>query len=158
MKIELLLTGRTTTPYIQEGIDVYMARLRRYSPQVELRILPDVRTSRSLTPQRQMQLEAEAMLAALDGADWVVLLDEHGRQFTSREFSAYLERKANTVARRMVFVVGGPYGFDDSVRRRADEKISLSAMTFSHEMVRLFFIEQIYRAMTISRGEPYHHE
>lgn len=158
MKIELLLTGRTTTHYIQEGIDVYMARLRRYSPQVELRILPDVRTSRSLTPQRQMQLEAEAMLAALDGADWVVLLDEHGRQFTSREFSAYLERKANTVARRMVFVVGGPYGFDDSVRRRADEKISLSAMTFSHEMVRLFFIEQIYRAMTISRGEPYHHE
>ena len=120
--------------------------------------LPDVKASKSLTEERQKEMEGEMVLASLQPGDFLVLLDERGKEFTSREFAAFIDKKMVTVAKRLIFLVGGPYGFSKAVYNRADDKISLSKMTFSHEMVRLFFTEQLYRAMTILRGEPYHHD
>lgn len=157
MKIELMVIGRTGARYLQEGIDGYVKRLSHYVP-FELRCLPDIKTTKSLTSDRQKELEGEMFLAQLQPGDFLVLLDERGKEMTSRDFSAYIDRKMQCVARRMIFVIGGPYGFSPAVYNRADDKISLSKMTFSHEMVRLFFTEQLYRAMTILRGEPYHHD
>ncbi len=111
-----------------------------------------------MTEERQKELEGEAILSTLMPGDYVVLLDERGDELTSRQFSTYMDKRMSTVARRMVFIVGGPYGFSQKVYDRADSKLSLSRMTFNHEMVRLFFVEQLYRAMTILRGEPYHHD
>ena len=111
-----------------------------------------------MTEERQKELEGEAILSTLMPGDYVVLLDERGDELTSRQFSTYMDKRMSTVARRMVCIVGGPYGFSQKVYDRADSKLSLSRMTFNHEMVRLFFVEQLYRAMTILRGEPYHHD
>ena len=157
MKILLLAVGKTTTPYINTGIENYLKRINHYIP-VEIKIIPDIKTSRAITEDVQKQREGEAMMAALQAGDVVVLLDERGKEFTSREFSVYLDRKMIQGVKRVVFIVGGPYGFSEEMYARANEKISLSRMTFTHEMVRLFFIEQIYRGMTILRGEPYHHD
>lgn len=157
MKITILAVGRTTTPYIAKATDEYIARASHYMP-VEIMAVADLRQTRSLTMQQQRDKEGELLLQALQPSDMVVLLDEHGRELTSREFAGYIERQAVSGRRRLVFVIGGPYGFSYAVRTRADGQISLSRMTFSHEMVRLFFAEQIYRAMTILRGEPYHHD
>lgn len=157
MKILLLAVGKTTTPYINTRIENYLKRVGHYIP-VDLQVIPDIKATKALTEEAQKQREGTAMLAALQPGDVVVLLDERGREFTSREFSEYIDKKMVQGIKRLVFIVGGPYGFSPEMYSRANEKISLSRMTFTHEMVRLFFIEQIYRAMTILRGEPYHHD
>lgn len=142
---------------VRRGVDDYLRRLGHYLP-VETKIIADVRKSASLTPQKQKELEGEAILGSLLPSDRVILLDENGREYSSREFAAYCERLQASGAKRVVFIVGGPYGFSGGVYDRADAKLSLSRMTFNHEMVRLFFVEQLYRAQTILRGEPYHHD
>lgn len=157
MKITLLLVGKTRSDYIEEGISLYLSRLTHYIP-FEIKVLPDVRLPRGADSERQKTVEGENFLKEFTGRDTVILLDERGKEYTSREFSVFIDRMMSTVRDRLIFVVGGPYGFSQAVYDRADGKISLSRMTFSHEMIRLFFVEQIYRAMTILRGEPYHHD
>lgn len=157
MKIELIVVGKTTTPYLREGIERYVKRLSHYVPY-EIRTIGDIKTTKAMTPERQKEMEGELILQQFQPGDRVVLLDERGREMTSRRFAEYIDKDMNTVSRRLLFVVGGPYGFSQKVYDRADGMLSLSQMTFSHEMIRLFFTEQVYRAMTILRGEPYHHD
>ena len=157
MKTCLLVIGKTDAAYVREGIGEYEKRLKRYLP-FEMKVLPDVKNAKNLSENLQKEKEAELILEQLVPTDWVVVLDEKGKQFTSVEFSDYLAQKMLGGIKRLVFVVGGPYGFAPAVYQRANEKISLSKMTFSHQMVRLIFVEQIYRGMTILKGEPYHHE
>lgn len=157
MKVVIISIGKTVTPYIREGIDMYMKRLVHYIP-IEQIIIADIKNSRSLTEEKQKEQEGLQILGQVNHGDWVVLLDERGKELTSRQFSEYIDRKATSITKRLVFVIGGPYGFSRQVYDRADEKLSLSKMTFNHEMIRMFFVEQIYRAMTILRGEPYHHD
>lgn len=157
MKLVLLVIGRTRSDYLQTGIDTYAGRISRYMP-FEIKTLPDVKSTRALTEQQQKEKEGSMMAEAFQPGDRVILLDERGKEYTSREFAGFIYRSMSQSVKRLVFVVGGPYGFSQAVYDRADGKISLSRMTFSHEMVRLFFAEQIYRAMTILRGEPYHHD
>ena len=157
MKITLAVVGKISNSFLNVGIDEYTKRTSFYLP-FNIQYINDVKNTRKLTEQQQKQLEGQNILAALDKSDYVVLLDEHGKEFTSIEFSRYIEKKMASVPKRLVFVVGGPYGFSDDVYDRANEKISLSKMTFSHEMIRLIFTEQLYRAMTIINNEPYHHE
>lgn len=140
-----------------EATQRYLKRLKHYIP-FESITLPDVKNTKTMTEARQKEAEGAQILSAVTARDFVVLLDERGKEFTSREFAAYIDRRTVSMAGNLVFVVGGPYGFSDAVYDRANDKISLSRMTFSHEMVRLFFVEQLYRAMTILRGEPYHHD
>lgn len=156
MDIVLYVIGKTGKGYLRDGIDEYIGRLRRYVP-FEMRVLADVKGAGKLDEQKQKEAEGELILGAIQTSDCVIVLDERGREFTSEEFSDFLSKKMASGLKRLCFVVGGPYGFSQSVYARADGRISLSKMTFSHEMVRLFFTEQIYRAMTILRGEPYHH-
>ena len=163
MKTILILVGKTTDKHFQAGISDYVERIGHYMP-FELLVIPElkktmVRSNRpkSLTEEQQKTGEGELILKQIQASDTVVLLDEHGREYRSIEFARWLEQKRNT-ARRLVFVVGGPYGFSPAVYARANEQLSLSKMTFSHQMIRLVFTEQIYRACTIIKGEPYHHE
>ncbi|HJG89314.1 23S rRNA (pseudouridine(1915)-N(3))-methyltransferase RlmH [Barnesiella viscericola] len=157
MKIVLLVVGKTTESYFVQGIDEYSKRLAHYVP-FELTVIPELRNTKSLSADQQKEREADLILKALQPGDYVVLLDEHGREFTSLQFASYLEKKMANIAKRLVFVVGGPYGFSNRVYQAAQEKISLSKMTYSHQMIRLIFTEQLYRAMTILNNEPYHHE
>lgn len=157
MKIVLLVVGKTTESYFIQGIDEYSKRLAHYVP-FELTVIPELRNTKSLSTDQQKEREADLILKALQPGDYVVLLDEHGREFTSLQFASYLEKKMANIAKRLVFVVGGPYGFSNRVYQAAQEKISLSKMTYSHQMIRLIFTEQLYRAMTILNNEPYHHE
>ncbi|MBD5315602.1 MAG: 23S rRNA (pseudouridine(1915)-N(3))-methyltransferase RlmH [Bacteroides sp.] len=157
MKIVLMTVGKTTTEYLRKGIEMYTARINRYM-QFELNELPDIRNTKSLTEAQQKEREGELILSALQPSDAVVLLDERGREMTSREFADEIDRYGIRGTKRLVYIVGGPYGFSAKVYDRANAKLSLSRMTYPHEMVRLFFTEQIYRAMTILRGEPYHHD
>lgn len=157
MKIALIVVGKTSQPYLTEGIDEYVSRIKRYMP-FELYVIPELKNTRNLTMEQQKNREGDAILKVLQPGDCVVLLDEHGKELTSLQFAAYIEQKQQTSARRLVFVIGGPYGFSPDVYERCQEKLSLSKMTFSHQMVRLFFTEQLYRAMTILNNEPYHHE
>ena len=157
MKITLLAIGKTNAKYLQEGIEQYIKRLSHYIP-FEFKILPDVKTTKGLTQEKQKEMEGQMFLNCIQSGDVIVLLDEKGKEMTSREFSVYLDKKMVTVAKNLIFVIGGPYGFSQEMYNRANEKLSLSKMTFSHEMIRMFFIEQIYRAMTILKGEPYHHD
>lgn len=157
MKFCLLTIGKTTSEILAKGIADYASRINRYV-SFELVQLPDLKSTRGLTEQQQKEKEGEMILSALQPSDMVVLLDEKGREYTSREFATLQSAMMNRGVKRLVYVVGGPYGFSPRVYERADAKISLSKMTFSHEMVRLFFVEQLYRAMTILRGEPYHHD
>lgn len=124
----------------------------------ELVVIPDIKQAKNIDSERQKVLEGAQLLQSVGAGDYLVLFDEQGKEFTSREFAEYISRQAHAVSRNLNFVIGGPYGFSKDVYRRADMKLSLSRMTFSHEMVRLFAVEQIYRAMTILRGEPYHHD
>ncbi len=156
MKTFLILVGKTTDRHFQAGIDDYVGRIAHYMP-FELTVIPELKNTKSLTEDQQKNAEGELILKQLQPSDTVVLLDERGRQLRSVEFARWLEQKRNT-ARRLVFIIGGPYGFSEAVYRRADEQLSLSPMTFSHQMIRLVFTEQVYRACTIIRGEPYHHE
>ena len=148
-----MLVGKTTDKLFAKGIENYVSRLAHYMP-FEMVIIPELKNTKKLTEDQQKVAEGEMILTKLQPSDTVVLLDEHGR---SIEFASWLQRKQQTT-RRLVFVIGGPYGFSKAVRERANEKISLSKMTFSHQMVRLIFTEQLYRACTIIKGEPYHHE
>lgn len=157
MEITLIVIGKTNAKYLIEGLDEYTRRLKHYI-SYNINILPDIKNTKNLSEEQQKETEGKLILNALKPGDSIVLLDERGKEFSSMQFSDYLQRKMNSGLRRLVFVVGGPYGFSKDVYNKADEKLSLSKMTFSHEMIRLFFTEQIYRAMTIIRGEPYHHE
>jgi 23S rRNA (pseudouridine1915-N3)-methyltransferase len=157
MKITFLTVGKTEDTYLKEGIDKYVKRLKHYTKLLIVEI-DELKNTKALTPEQQKAKEAELILKKITPLDHLVLLDENGTEFTSREFAGYLEKKGINSVTNMVFVVGGPYGFDQSVYDRANDKVSLSAMTFSHQMVRLFFAEQLYRAFTIIKGEPYHHQ
>ena len=156
MKTLLIQVGKTVNKHFQAGISDYVERIGHYMP-FEVVTIPDLKNTKSLSEEQQKQLEGEQILKQLQPSDTVVLLDEHGREYRSIEFARWLEQKRNT-ARRLVFVIGGPYGFSQEVYARANEQLSLSKMTFSHQMIRLTFTEQIYRACTIIKGEPYHHE
>lgn len=156
MKITLLVVGKTTSVQVESLIQEYQKRLTHYLP-FALQVIPELKNTKALTPDQQKQAEGELILRAVAQSADLVLLDEHGKEFRSIEFADYMQKKMSS-GRDVVFVVGGPYGFSEAVYQRANGKISLSKMTFSHQMVRLFFVEQIYRAMTILRGEPYHHE
>ncbi len=157
MEIELITVGKTGIGFVKEGIAEYAGRLRHYIP-FSMTELPDVRKGKNLTVEQQKKAEGDAILSRVSTSDFVILLDEKGKEYTSMEFAAYIEKQMASGKKRTVFVVGGPYGFSPEVYARANAKLSLSRMTFNHEMVRMFFVEQIYRAMTILRDEPYHHE
>lgn len=156
MKTELIVVGRTVNKHFIAGIADYSERIGHYMP-FSITTIPELKNTKSLTEDQQKQAEGEQILKLIQPSDTVVLLDEHGHEFRSVELASWLEQKRNT-ARRLVFVIGGPYGFSQAVYSRSNEKISLSKMTFSHQMVRLIFTEQLYRACTIIKGEPYHHE
>ncbi len=157
MKILLLLVGKTATAPLCDLMNDYTNRLKHYAPfQVE--VIPDLRNAKNLSANELKEKEGELILRNIQSSDTVVLLDDKGKQHTSMEFSAWIERKQNTTAKRLVFVVGGAYGFSQAVYARANEQLSLSKMTFSHQMVRVIFAEQLYRAFTILNQEPYHHE
>ena len=157
MKILLLVIGKTDAAYIRAGIEEYEKRLTRYVPY-EMKVLPDVKNSKSMSEALQKEKEGEMLLGEFQSTDFVILLDENGKQYSSVGFSEFLAQKMLNGIKRLVFVIGGPYGFAETIYKRANDKISLSKMTFSHQMVRMIFAEQLYRAMTIMRGEPYHHE
>lgn len=157
MKITLMTVGKTTTGYLKQGIDEYMRRLSHYV-QCDIQCIGDVKNTRNLTEQQQKLAEGKALLDAINATDWVTLLDERGSEFTSVDFSRYVQRRMSSGLRRLVFVVGGPYGFSPEVYARANDRLSLGRMTLPHELVRLVFVEQLYRAFTILRHEPYHHQ
>lgn len=156
MNIVLLTVGKTEASYWKEALAEYQRRLQHYVP-FELQALPEVKNTKNLTMSQQKTQEGVLIRKAMQAGDWFVLLDEQGKEYTSMQFAAYLEKKIQIVSRRLVFVIGGPYGFSDEVYQMASERLSLSKMTFSHQMIRPIFVEQLYRAMTILRGEPYHH-
>jgi len=157
MKIILLTVGKTNELSLKNVISDYQKRLKFYIP-FEIEEIPELKNTKSLSEEVQRQKEGELILKNLTDSDEVILLDDKGEQHTSMQFASYLEKKMASGNKRLIFVVGGPYGFSPEIYKRADGKISLSRMTFSHQMVRLIFTEQLYRAMTILRGEPYHHE
>ncbi len=157
MKITLLTVGKTEDTYLKEGIEKYLKRLKHYT-RLDIIDLPELKNTKALSQEQQKAKEAELILKRIITTDYVVLLDENGQEFTSTQFASFLDKKNISGIQHMVFVVGGPYGFDASVYQRANDKLSLSRMTFSHQMIRLFFAEQLYRAFTIMKGEPYHHQ
>jgi len=157
MKISLMLVGKTDAQYFVDSVREYENRLKHYIP-FEIQVLPDLKNTKNLTAEQQKEREGESILKSLQPGDFIVLLDERGKEFTSLQFASFIEKKTYTVNKRLLFIVGGPYGFSDQVYEKASEKISLSKMTFSHQMIRLIFVEQLYRAMTILNNEPYHHE
>ena len=156
MKSELILVGKTNDPLYVNGIDDYAERINHYLP-FAIRTIPAIKNTKKLTQEQQKHAEGEQILKLLQPSDTVVLLDEHGKENTSIEMAKWLANKQHT-SKNLVFVIGGPYGFSQEVYNRANEKIALSKMTFSHQMVRLIFAEQLYRACTIIKGESYHHE
>ncbi len=157
MKVALIVIGKTDELYLEQGIAKYVNRLVHYIP-FEMKILPDVRRNRNISFEQQKKMEGELILQQIQPGDELFLLDEKGRSFSSRAFSEFIDKKVMSGVKRLVFVIGGPYGFSDEVYQKAIGRISLSEMTFSHQMVRLIFVEQLYRAMSISKGEPYHHD
>ena len=157
MKITLLTVGKTDKDWVRQGMDIYMSRLKHYIPFNVVEI-PELKNVSALTKDQIKTREGELILKSLRPTDDVILMDERGKQYSSVEFAKILQDKISYIGKDIVFVIGGAYGFSQAVYEWADSKISLSRMTFSHQMVRLFFVEQIYRAMTILRGEPYHHE
>ncbi|TAH00329.1 MAG: 23S rRNA (pseudouridine(1915)-N(3))-methyltransferase RlmH [Sphingobacteriales bacterium] len=157
MKITLLSIGKTEEKYIKEGIDIYLNRLKHYI-KFEIVELPELKNTKHLSQDLQKKKEAEMLFKHIANTDYVVLLDERGTEFNSLSFSDFLNKRMVASTQNLLFVIGGPYGFDVSVYERANAKISLSKLTFSHQMVRLFFVEQVYRAFTILKGEPYHHQ
>lgn len=157
MRINLILVGKTTSKMFQSIIEDYSERVKHYTP-FEVTVIPELKNTKSLSQEQQKQMEGEQILRQLQESDHVVLLDEHGLELRSIEFATWISKKQQAVSRRLVFVIGGPYGFSPTIYQRANEKLSLSKMTFSHQMVRMIFIEQLYRAFTILKGEQYHHE
>ena len=157
MKIKLLAIGKTDSSELQKLIDVYLKRLKHYV-KLELQLLPDIKNTKNLSVSDQMEKEAELILQHVESSESLFLLDENGLEYTSVNFAKLLQKQMNRGIKEWVLVIGGPYGFSDSIKQKANGKISLSKMTFSHQMVRLFLVEQIYRACTILRNEPYHHQ
>lgn len=157
MKVKLLLTGKTNSDYLKSGIDDYIKRLKHYLP-FEILVIPELKNNKKMSEDQQKKKEGDLILTQINTSDFVVLLDENGKDFSSIAFSDFLRKKMVSGLKSMIFVVGGPYGFSEEVYKRTNMKISLSKMTFSHQMVRLIFVEQLYRAMTILKGEPYHHK
>ncbi|MEO0528125.1 MAG: 23S rRNA (pseudouridine(1915)-N(3))-methyltransferase RlmH [Bacteroidota bacterium] len=156
MTIKLLVIGKTDSKSLLALITEYETRLKHYV-KFKLEVIPDIKNAKNLSEAQQKEKEGEAILKRLNTSDELLLLDERGEQYTSILFSKYLQKKMNSGIKQLVLVVGGPYGFSDSIHRKAQGKISLSQMTFSHQMVRLFLVEQMYRAFTILKNEPYHH-
>ena len=156
MKITFILNGKTEDDYILKGFAVYEQRLKHYI-SFETVVIPALKNTKALSIEQQKQKEGELILKNIQNADKLILLDENGKEYNSIGFSEFIQQQMNSGIKNLVFVVGGPYGFSDEVYKRANGKISLSKMTFSHQMVRLFFAEQLYRAMTILKNEPYHH-
>ncbi|MFA6334446.1 MAG: 23S rRNA (pseudouridine(1915)-N(3))-methyltransferase RlmH [Bacteroidales bacterium] len=157
MKLILLLTGKTESPWLRNGIALYEERLAHYVGYQRIEI-PELKSVSNLTRQQIKEREGEIMLKNVKPGDELILLDERGEEFSSEEFAAHLEKKSIYGTKSVIFVIGGAYGFSEEIYKRANEKISLSKMTFSHQMVRLIFLEQLYRAYTIIKGEPYHHK
>jgi len=157
MKISLLQTGKTTDKNMAELVDLYANRIKKYSV-FEIITLPDLKNTRNMPVQEQMIKEADKILQSISNDDYIILLDEKGKEFRTIEFSGYLEKIFLLAKKRIVFIIGGPWGFSKEVYSKADFKMSLSKMTFPHQLVRLLFLEQLYRVFTIIKGEPYHHE
>lgn len=157
MQIKLLAVGKTDHTALQSLIEEYVKRLGFYI-KFELEIIQDLKNTKSLSEASQKEKEGEMILKKIQASDALILLDENGKQYSSVDFSTYIQKKMNSGLKQLIFVIGGPYGFSDAVYQRANGMISLSKMTFSHQMVRLFFVEQLYRAFTIIRNEPYHHQ
>ena len=157
MNIKLLAVGKTDNPALQQLIDMYEKRLSYYI-NFELQLLPDIKNSKSLSEEQQKAKEGELILGNVASSQHPILLDERGKEFTSVAFADELQKKMNAGIKQHTFVIGGPYGFSKEVYDRANGKLSLSKLTFSHQMIRLFFVEQLYRAFTILRNEPYHHQ
>ena len=157
MKIELAVIGKTSIGYLKQGIDEYIKRLKHYVP-FEIKYIDDIKNTKNISEDQQKRTEGAKILSLLDKSDFVVLLDEHGKEYTSMQYSSYIQKRMLSGAKNVVFVIGGPYGFSQEVYDRANDKISFSKMTFNHEMIRLIFTEQLYRAYTIINHEPYHHE
>ena len=157
MNIKLLVVWKTDEGSLQGLIDTYAKRLDHYI-KFELEILPDIKNTKSLSVEQQKLKEGKMLLEKMSPSDYLVLLDENGKQFSSEAFSEFIQKRLNSGMKQLIFVVGGPYGFSEEVYARAQSKLSLSKMTFSHQMVRLFFVEQLYRAFTILKNEPYHHK
>ena len=157
MKITLLTVGKTDKDWVKQGIDIYASRMKHYFPFSIVEI-PELKNASSLSQEQIKTKEGELILKNVKPTDDMILLDERGREFSSMEFAKALQDKISYTGKDIVFVIGGAYGFSDAVRQRSNSKISLSRMTFSHQMVRAIFVEQLYRAFTIMKGEPYHHE
>ena len=157
MNISLLMVGATDDPLLSQLIESYVKRLNHYI-KFDLQTLTALKNTKNLSTEQQSQKEGEMILGALESSDRVILLDEKGKQMSSVGFSQFMQKQLNAGGKKLVFIIGGPYGFSSEVRKRAMSSVSLSAMTFSHQMVRLFMVEQCYRAFTILKGEPYHHE
>lgn len=157
MKIILAVIGKTEVSFVKQGIEQYVKRLQHYA-SFGIQYIGDVKGTRNMSEAQQKSAEGRSLLSTLEPSDYLVLLDERGTERSSVDFSQWLQRRMSSGCKRLVFAVGGPYGFSQEVYDRANEKISLSKMTFPHELVRLIFVEQLYRAFTILRHEPYHHE
>ena len=157
MKIKLLAIGKTDNKNLIQLIDEYQNRLKHYI-KFELEIIPDIKNVKNLSEVQQKEKEGNLILSKLKNTDQLVLLDDKGKDFTSIEFSKYLQKKMNSGIKQLVLVIGGPYGFSEAVYKKSQGKLSLSKMTFSHQMIRLFIVEQLYRGFTILKNEPYHHE
>ena len=157
MKIKLLAIGKTDNKNLQQLIETYQNRLKHYI-KFDISIITDIKNVKNLSENQQKEKEGELILKQLQPTDQLVLLDEKGKEFRSVEFSKFLQKKMNSGIKQLVLVIGGPYGFSDAVYKKSNGKISLSKMTFSHQMIRLFIVEQLYRGFTILKNEPYHHE
>ena len=156
MQIKILCIGKTGKSFLEEGEREYLKRLSNYIP-VELQVLPDIKNAKSLSEQQIKYKEGLQFLEKIGPKETVILLDEKGKNYDSVAFAEFLQEQFNRGGKQLFFLIGGPYGFSDEIYQRANGQLSLSKMTFSHQMIRLFFVEQIYRAMTILKGEPYHH-
>ena len=157
MEVKLVTVGRTDVPWVREGLDLYVSRLRHYVP-FSLVEIPQLKNVSSFSQEQIKEKEGELILRQLVPGDTVILLDEHGKEYRSVEWADWIRKQLSRGGKALVFVIGGSYGFSEAVHARSDGKVSLSRMTFSHQMVRTIFAEQLYRAFTILKGEPYHHE
>ena len=157
MKLKLLVIGKTDNNHLAELINDYTKRLQHYI-KFEIDIIPDIKNVKNLSKTQQKEKEGELILKKINPSDILILLDENGKQLSSIDFSNYLQKKMNSGIKQLTFVIGGPYGFSDIIYQKAQGKVSLSKMTFSHQMIRLFIVEQIYRGFTILKNEPYHHQ
>ncbi len=157
MKIKLLAIGKTDDKNLIQLIEMYQKRLKHYV-KFDFEVIPDVKNAKNLSEEQQKEKEGNLILSKIQNTDQLILLDDKGKQYTSVEFSSFLQKKMNSGIKQLILVVGGPYGFSDAVYQKANGKLSLSKMTFSHQMIRLFIVEQIYRGFTILKNEPYHHE